>query len=193
MNKNNLLKYTTITVVFFLVLASSSFAGKIYKWVDDTGKTHYTDAEGSIPEKYRKNSDHIKTRERKNSTPKRTTKSTTHSSSRSASTQQGLFTARLKPKGASFFVSAKIDGGDPANLLLDTGATITIFTESAADRLGIQAGANAPKMSAVTAGGQSSITLVLIDSVEVAGAVVEDMEAGIVPDFALFDLFGGGG
>lgn len=56
MSKKNTTFQVLLAMIPFAALcfAQPVFAG-LYKWTDDTGKTHYTDDKGKIPKKYRTN------------------------------------------------------------------------------------------------------------------------------------------
>lgn len=49
----NIFKILILTMVIAVILPTATFAGTIYKWVDDEGVTNFTDDEEKVPVEYR--------------------------------------------------------------------------------------------------------------------------------------------
>lgn len=155
------LNRVVVTLLFFS-LASPALAGGVYKWVDKDGSIHFTDDPSNIPAVGRSE---IKT--------------VIEEPEERSIGVGGVYTADLTQSGMSFYVRADINSGSHVNLLIDSGAAITILTEKTARSLGLPKPSGLPKMRVITAGGKSWIRLVTLKSVNVGGAIVEDVEAGI--------------
>jgi aspartyl protease family protein len=94
-------------------------------------------------------------------------------------------TVALRSDGRGHFqVEARVDGRR-IDFLVDTGASMIALRESAAARLGIHPRASDYNVKIHTANGVGKAARVQLDSVEVDGIRVRDVEAFVVPDEAL--------
>jgi hypothetical protein len=100
--------------------------GDIYYWVDDQGIQYYTTRLESIPEPYRSKAIPLPLP----TSPPVPLEITPRP------LQKGLIKVPFTP-GSPVLVSAKINGGGPITLILDTGADRTMVAPSALSRLGI--------------------------------------------------------
>lgn len=76
-------------------------------------------------------------------------------------------------------VDAVVNGSVRLNMLVDTGASFTILTASAARKLGISNLEELPRMPVSTAGGVTWIYLVELESVKVGEAEAMGIEGGV--------------
>lgn len=121
---------------------------QVYHWVDDQGTVHYSTGLESVPERYR---DQV--RLLPGSPP---------------SVSSGVTRITFAP-GSPILVSARINGGGPVTLILDTGAERTLVAPSALIRLGVPtAGAGRGELTGVT--GTSPVAVVWLTSLEVGQA-----------------------
>ena len=106
---------------------------------------------------------------------------------RSTQTSTNYRTVTLSSdKRGHFAVSARIDGR-PVDLVVDTGASKIVLRETSAARLGIFPRASEYIGRAQTANGVARFAPVRLNSVEVDGITVHDVEAAVMPDDALHE------
>jgi aspartyl protease family protein len=94
-------------------------------------------------------------------------------------------TVTLRSDGRGHFqVEARVDGRR-IDFLVDTGASMIALRESAAARLGIHPRTSDYNVKTHTANGVGKAARVQLNSVEINGITVRDVEAFVVPDEAL--------
>jgi len=105
--------------------------GKLYKWIDDDGKIHFTDEISKIPEEYR---DQVEagSRQRTRGTPSSPTPAAP-----SATTPADKDSFPLQVVGNSMFVDVVLNGFLKAKFLVDTGATDIVISSELAQRLSL--------------------------------------------------------
>ena len=103
--------------------------------------------------------------------------------SQSTSTGYRMVTLRSDRNG-HFQVEARVEGR-PVEFMVDTGASMIAMRETAAARLGIHPSERDYTVKTQTANGVGRAARVQLNSVEVNGIVVRDVEAFVVPDEAL--------
>ncbi len=104
-------------------LATSAWA-QVYHWEDDQGVVHYTTGIESVPEKHR-------------ATARSMPVSGVEPPPAEPAAVSGSSTRIPFTPGAPILVSARINGGSPVTLVLDTGADRTLVAPAALARLGI--------------------------------------------------------
>jgi len=151
-NQFYLIKIKWLGFLFIAGLLAFSFlsfpaAAKIYKWTDDTGKTHYTDSPAKIPKKYRakdKGTETVKEGPRDPTNP--------------VTIQLPGITGRvievpLINQGNSFYAEVILNGKVKTSLLVDTGASQIALSGKIGRQLGYKSYGNMPKVIVGTAGG----------------------------------------
>ena len=88
-----------------------------------------------------------------------------------------------------FYMSGKING-TAVRFLIDTGANMVVLTSDDARRLGLASSTNRMNDRIETAGGQSHMSRVSLDAVDVAGHHVERVDAAVMPDGLRVSLLG---
>jgi hypothetical protein len=116
----------TIAFILIFMLLPGLALGDIYYWMDDQGTQHYTTRLESIPEPYRSKAIPLPLPTSPPVPPEITPRPS----------PKGLTKIPFTP-GSPVLVSAKINGGGPITLILDTGADRTMVAPSALSRLGI--------------------------------------------------------
>ena len=103
----------------------------------------------------------------------------------SQSSSAGYRTVTLRSDGRGHFqVEARVEGRS-IDFLVDTGASMIALRESTAARLGIHPRVSDYNVKTHTANGVGKAARVQLNSVEVNGIMVRDVEAFVVPDEAL--------
>jgi aspartyl protease family protein len=151
-------------LVFFTPLLSR--CADLYRWIDEKGVVHFTDNPHNIPEKHRAGSTRIQGKE----PPKE---------QRGSGSPGGKTVVPLQTRGAIVTVSASVNDRLSLDLVVDTGATFTIISRSAAASLGIDLAAKLPTASFRTANGVIHAPIVALQSVEVGGMRVSDLQAAV--------------
>jgi clan AA aspartic protease (TIGR02281 family) len=162
-------------LVFWMILSGHPHAGEMYKWVDDQGHVHLTDNPANIPEKYRESAE-IKSIPTPN--PKR---QEVESQYRSIVKKPDLkeYRVPLIQQGYNYLVEVTLNGRVTARMVVDTGASLSVVSEEVAKQLGFTDTSNIPKYPFRTAGGVIWDPLVNLKTMDVGGALVEDVEASI--------------
>ena len=132
----------------------------IYYWMDDQGTQYYTTRLESIPEPYRSKAIALPLPASPPVPPEITPRSS----------PKGVAKISFTP-GSPVLVSAKINGGGPITLILDTGADRTMVAPSALSRLGISF-ENALRGVVRGVTGASYAEAVWVNSVEIEEAKV---------------------
>lgn len=168
-----------------LLLAAPS-AAEIYRWTDDSGRVHFTQDLGQVPPRYRKQA------ETGAKSPSRTSRVQTYSGG--ASTQQPALPARaagadgektyrvrVQRAGTSMLADVRLNNAVTAPFLIDTGASDVLIPQSLADRLGLQIGPDTRTKHYSTANGVVEHPVVMLRSVSLGGASVENVPASVSP------------
>ena len=141
---------------FFLLLIAllpGQAWAQMYQWEDEQGTVHYTNELQSVPEPFRSRARFVPA---------------SHMAPPAVAPAQGITRIPFTP-GSPILVSARINGGGPVTLILDTGADRTMLTPMALWRLGISTD-NAPPAEIKGATGTARAALVQVLSVEVGEA-----------------------
>jgi predicted aspartyl protease len=133
-------------------------AAQMYRWTDEQGGTHYTQGLYSVPERFRSKAQPL-------NFPERPAAPAASAPSEGAGSQGTKIT--FTP-GKPIMVSAKINGGGSAQLMLDTGASVTVINPRVLAGMGIGV-AEAQRGSVRGATGSADVLFVPIESIEVGG------------------------
>lgn len=156
------------------MLASPSHSA-IYKWKDENGKVHFTDNLSKIPPQYRKKGE-LKTMKGAPAEPSESVKLVPPKKRSAAHV--------IKAKsavGGHFVVEVLLNGSVPANLIVDTGATMVVLSDRIAKSLGVYHNSQLPKIEMSTAGGKVEAPLFVLDSLKLGDAEVFAVEASTNP------------
>lgn len=166
-----------------LLIAGPGPAGaEIYRWVDEKGTVHFTQDLSEVPPDQRDGA----ARPAGDSTgavqtyspPARARREPDSEPSRGAA-EGPVYRIRVQKAGNSMQVRARLNGHVVAPFLIDTGATDVSIPKWVADRLGIEVGPDTRRQRYVTANGVVEEPVVMLDSVQLGGARVEDVPASI--------------
>jgi len=133
---------------------------QMYRWTDEQGGTHYGQGIYAVPERFRSRAQLL-------TFPERPAAPAASPSSGEGAVSQG---ARISfTPGKPIMVSAKINGGDSAQLILDTGASVTVINPRVLAGMGIGS-REALRGSVKGATGSADVLFVPVESIEVGGA-----------------------
>ncbi len=133
---------------------------QMYRWTDEQGGTHYSQGIYSVPERFRSKAQLLVYPERP-AAPAETSSSTGGEASH--------VTRIPFTPGKPIMVTAKINGGGSALLMLDTGASVTVINPRILAGMGIGSD-EALRGSVRGATGSADVLFVPVQSIEVGGA-----------------------
>ena len=142
----------------FGLMATPAWA-EMYRWTDDQGGVHYTQGLDSVPARYRSAAQMMLFLERP-AAPL----AASPTDAAAGNTTRIPFTP-----GKPIMVSAKVNGGSTANLMLDTGASVTVINPRVLAGMGVGS-AQAIRGSVKGATGSADVLFVPIQSIEVGSS-----------------------
>lgn len=92
--------------------------------------------------------------------------------------RDGTAEVRLQADRSGHYVAEGTLNGEPARMLLDTGATSVVVPVDLADRIGLKRG---PRVPVETANGRSEVWLTRIDELQLGTLRFRDVRAAIAP------------
>ena len=187
------MRVASLTLGVLLIVGQFAQADEVYRWVDNEGKTHYTDRPENIPREYQKKKESIDIEPRRKISsddsgealfPPPTQSQTGSGAKKKEKKSPKVFIAPLYSArgGGSFMVETRFNNLYDKKLILDTGASMLVITRKFASDMGVGSVKDLPKLPVSTAGGRSWIYLTSFDTVAVGGAVARDVVAGISLD-----------
>ncbi len=154
-----------------LILATPAFS-QIYKWIDQDGKTHFTDSLSSVPPEY------LSQLEPKASAPPPPPAPAPVPASQKGNTvarPPSTYTVPLARQGNALVAQTVFNGTVSAPLLVDTGAELTVIAPEIARRLGLPV-EQAAVIPLRSASGVFLAPLLKVRSLQVGEATVRDVE-----------------
>jgi clan AA aspartic protease (TIGR02281 family) len=170
-----------------LLVAAGPAGAEIYRWTDAEGRVHFTQDLSQVPLQQRRQA------ESRASKPGRRDAVQIYSSSDAASSapasirrgrqpgNETVYRIRVSRAGTGMIVSARLNRSVTARFLIDTGASDVLIPQSVADQLGIQIGPETRTKRYSTANGIIENPVVMLRSVDLGGAIVENVPASISP------------
>ena len=146
-----------LLILLSLLAGPVAAHAQMVRWTDDQGQVHYSEGLDSVPERYRAPA-----------RPVALPTSPPLAEPVKPATPPGVTKIPFKP-GSPILVNAKINGGGPVTLMLDTGADTTVVNPLALWRLGISTWF-APRAEIRGATGTTSVDIVRVQSIEVGEA-----------------------
>jgi len=154
-----------VAAALLLALAlPGAAAAQTYRWTDDRGNVYYSQGLFSVPAPFRANARVI---------------GVDVAPAAAASTPGDAAPGAARPAGAGaripftpgqpIMVTARINGGGSANLMLDTGAQVTVINPQVLAALGVSM-RNAQRSTLQGVTGSADTMTVTLDSIDVAGA-----------------------
>jgi len=164
---------------------ATSAQGEIYRWVDADGRVHYTADLSQVPRSQRRAAEsaaetppgqgRVQTFETPTSGLRR---SGPGPASPGPSGAAKTYRIRVERAGNSLLVPVRINDQVTAPFVIDTGASHVVVPRAVIDKLGVDlSGARTAQYS--TANGTITSQLIQLDSVELAGARVQDVPAAV--------------
>ena len=173
-------------LVLSIFLLAAPAAAEIYRWTDENGRVHFTQDLGQVPARYRKQAE---TSAKSSSGASRVQTYSGSSSAvgrtppaRAAAAGGGeTYRIRVQRAGTSMLVNVRLNNAVTAPFLIDTGASDVLIPQSVADRLGLQIGPDTRTKRYSTANGMVEHPVVMLRSVSLGDASVENVPASVSP------------
>jgi predicted aspartyl protease len=148
-------------VLTALVLPAAPAFAQMFRWTDEQGGVHYSQGFDSVPDRFRAKAQMMAFPER---APAPAASPSPGESAPASTTTKIPFTP-----GKPIMVSAKVNGAGSANLMLDTGASVTVINPRVLASMGIGS-AQALRGSVKGATGSADVLFVPVESIEVGNA-----------------------
>ena len=173
-----------------LLLAPLAAAAEIYQWTDEQGRVHYTQSLSQVPARHRSQA------ELRALAPQGPARLQTYNSPAAPAPDGSVPRAArgtagrevrvsVARAGTGMVVNVLVNGSVNAPFLVDTGATDVLIPASLARRLGIQAGPESRSKTYRTANGTVTQATAMLGSLDLGGAVVENVPASISPSMEI--------
>jgi len=165
-------------------------AAEIYQWTDEQGRIHFTQDLNQVPARHRSQAElrAMAPREAERlqtySQPAAPAPASPAAPARAAAPGRAVRIAVARA-GTGMLVKVLVNGSVTAPFLVDTGATDVLIPAALAKRLGIEAGPETRTKTYRTANGVVTQATVMLRSVDVGGAVVENVPASISPNMEI--------
>ena len=130
---------------------------QMYRWTDEQGSVHYTQGLDSVPDRFRPKAQIM-------AFPERPVAPAAAPDSPAERVTKIPFTP-----GKPIMVTAKVNGGGSAQLMLDTGASVTVINPRVLASMGVGS-ADALRGSVKSATGSADVLFVPVQSIEVGSA-----------------------
>ncbi len=179
-------RFRWIVLAMLVALAGPSPA-EIYRWTDEAGRTHFTQDLSEVPAEHRRAAvertldeeegrlSTFKTRPAK-AAPPRTARPALRPAAPPLAPARKVHRIRVQRAGTTMMVTARINNSVNVPFVVDTGASDVSIPRWAAERLQLE---SARTRQYLTANGVIEAKAVMLDSVDLAGAVVEDVPASV--------------
>ena len=171
------MKYVILFVVMMALLVPSSY-GDMYKWVDDKGTVHLTDDLSNIPEDYRPDVE-IRGPKKEPPAPQPREISKPSSSTPTEAAEPEGFEVKLVRKHELWVTEVLLNGSVKRQFIVDTWASFSLIDLATAKEIGITIDENTPFVPASTVSGVILTPLVVLKSMRVGNAELENVEVSI--------------
>jgi aspartyl protease family protein len=177
--------------------APGAASAEIYRWTDAQGRVHYTQDLSQVPPTQRASAagaargadeGRFQTFERSTPGDPAAPAPPAAGGGRSSPTAK-TYRVPVQRAGPSMLVVAVVNGVHRVPFLIDTGATDVLLPRSVAQRLGLEVGPDTRTKRYATANGMVEHPVVMLDSVDLGGAVAREVPASIGPELE-FGLLG---
>jgi len=162
-------------------------AAEVYRWTDENGRVHFTQDLGQVPPRHRKQAE-TSAKSSSGSSRVQTYSGGSSAAARAlpASAASGgdssqVYRIRVQRAGTGMLVNVRLNNSVTAPFLIDTGASDVLIPQSVADRLGLQTGPEARTKRYSTANGTVEHPVVMLRTVSLGEASVENVPASVSP------------
>jgi aspartyl protease family protein len=180
--------FALVWTLIFCGVGTVAQADEVYRWVDENGRTHFSQNLHEVPPKYRPQAKDKLEEASDEANPIQVLGNAPPIEHRwkdvaTPTYRKGSTKVQLKPtRGDNFIVQVRLNDKLTVPFMLDTGASTVTITQEIADQLGIVTGPNTKYARFNTANGVIKAPIITLDSVEVGGAEVNNVRASIPPN-----------
>jgi len=173
-----------------LAMVAAPCWGEIYKWVDETGQTHYADSINGVPAKYRDQAETKHFRPKQRSTVRsQTIGASSGRANTAASRNSGDELKKFEVPYRAYqgtarriIIPVRFNGSVTAPMILDTGAPEMLITPELADKIGLFDKNNGKLLTqSGGVGGTVPSIRTIVDSIQVGGARTEFVPTTVAP------------
>lgn len=185
-----------LTLALLALATLDGNAAEHYKWVDENGSIHMADSIGQVPPQYRDKVKKVGPKRRRSSAPpsgpavsqqrqqpaaapQAYQPSINLSATLPADSQPGKATVPFKRAGAVVIVEAILNNQEPVNVVVDTGASMTMLTRATAAKLGLDTTKPVAMMKFHTANGGIEAPVLNLSSLTVGGLRLDNLQVVI--------------
>jgi len=177
-----------------LALVAAPAGAEIYRWTDAEGHVHFTQDLAQVPREQRaaavqqgaaSGAGRLQTFDGPGAAPA----PAPGPAAADSSATRTAYRVPVERAGAGMLVVARVNGAHEVPFLIDTGATDILIPRQIAERIGLEAGPDARTNRYATANGVVEHAVVMLDSIDLGGAVARDVPATIGADLE-FGLLG---
>lgn len=161
---------------------------EVYRWTDENGRVHFTQDLGQVPPRHRRQAEQAAAQPERSRVQTYSTGAASPGdpergvSAPSEARDDGrIYRIPVQRAGTSMLVPVRLNGRVTAPFLIDTGASDVLVPKAVADRLGLASGSEARTKRYSTANGIVEHPVVMLSSVSLGGATVEDVPASVSP------------
>jgi clan AA aspartic protease (TIGR02281 family) len=182
-------------LLVWLACLPGAARAEIYRWTDAQGRVHFTQDLSQVPPAQRATAagagreaggGRLQTFE---SPARGAPASAAPPAGPASSPTATAYRVQVQRAGPSMLVMAVVNGVHRVPFLIDTGATDVLLPRSAAERIGLEVGPETRTKRYATANGMVEHPVVMLDSVDLGGAVAREVPASIGPELE-FGLLG---
>jgi clan AA aspartic protease (TIGR02281 family) len=175
------------------LLAAPASRADVYRWVDESGRTHFTTELHEVPANKRAAAQEAASAPAKQGPTLQTfgtgaagqpLRTLVQQAKRSVGAST-VFTVQVERAGTSLIVPVRLNDRVVAPFLIDTGASDVLLPQSVADQLGIEINADTRRVRYSTANGVVENPVVMLDAVDLGGARVEGVPASVSPSLGV--------
>ena len=179
-----------------LALLATPAAAEIYRWTDAEGRAHFTQDLSQVPAGQRSaaaeqgassGAGRLQTFPEPGTNPGGI--AAPGAAAPDSSPARTAYRVPVQRAGAGMLVVARVNGVHEVPFLIDTGATDVLIPRQIAERIGLEAGPDARTKRYATANGVVEHAVVMLDSVDLGGAIAREVPASIGPEMS-FGLLG---
>jgi clan AA aspartic protease (TIGR02281 family) len=171
-----------------VLLAAGPATAEVYRWTDASGRVHFTQDLGQVPARYRKQAKQGASGASAGSSRVQTYTRSDGASHRAPPANAGpvgaeeeIYRIPVQRAGTGMLVNVQLNHSVMAPFLIDTGASDVLVPQSVAERLGLGGGTEARTKRYSTANGIVEHQVVMLRSVSLGGAKVENVPASVSP------------
>jgi len=175
-----------------LALLAGPAAGEVYRWTDAEGRVHFTQDLSQVPPAQRaqageegasSGAGRLQTfgppADAAPAPPPPAAAPAADGADADSSVARTTYRVPIQRAGAGMLVVARVNGVHEVPFLIDTGATDVLIPRQIAERIGLEAAPDARTKRYSTANGVVEHAVVMLDSVDLGGAVARDVPASI--------------